>query len=82
MAASLDEACEAAGRDPAAIHRFVRREVPAGEAGQLAEDVADWRDSGVATLMLDRRAVALPAASGAALEHELEIVESAVSSAT
>ena len=82
LAAALDEACEAAGTDPAAIHRFVRREVPAGGIGPLAEDVAAWGESGVATLMLDRRAVALPAASGAALEHELEIVESAVSSAT
>jgi alkanesulfonate monooxygenase SsuD/methylene tetrahydromethanopterin reductase-like flavin-dependent oxidoreductase (luciferase family) len=79
---TLAQACEEIGRDPAAIHRFARREVPVDGAGDLGEDVAAWRELGVATLMLDRGAVALRAASGAALEHELEIVESAVSSAT
>ncbi len=76
---ALDQACEEAGRDPAGIHRFVRREVPASGPSQLGAEVAAWGKYGVATLMLDLRAVALPAASGGALEQELEIVESAVS---
>lgn len=82
LSEALDEECEESGRDPSQVHRFVRLEVPAGGPGRLGEEVAAWGELGVATLVVDRRGVAFAAASGAILEHELEIVESAVSSAT
>ena len=82
LVGALDQECRAAGRDPAAIQRFVCREVPTGGPGRLAKEVAAWRHAGVATLILDRRGVALGTTSGAAFEQELEMVESAVSSAT
>ncbi len=82
LSEALDQECVAAGRDPSEVHRFVRLEVPAGGPGRLGEEVAAWGELGVATLVVDRRGVAFPVASGATLEHELEIVESAVSSAT
>jgi len=81
LAGELGKACEEAGREPGELHRFVCRAVPADDAGRLGGEMAAWAQSGVATLLLDRRGVALPAANGAALEHELEIVESGVSSA-
>jgi len=76
----LDQACEEAGRDPAAVHRYVRRRVSVSVLGQVVEEVAAWEQSGAATLLLDCQAVALPSMRGGHIERALETVASALSS--
>ncbi|MDQ3573569.1 MAG: LLM class flavin-dependent oxidoreductase [Actinomycetota bacterium] len=85
LAAALDQACEKAGRDPGGVTRFVSRELPVGTPAEVAEQVVAWEECGVATLILDGGALALPVANGDQLEdqllYQLEMVASAVSSA-
>ena len=68
FATAVDAACRQVGRDPAGLHRFARVPVAADRPEAAAADVATWAAAGVATLLLDAGALALPETLGDALE--------------